>query len=221
MKRIDINVDLGEGFAFDDQLLQIATSANVCCGAHAGTVDLTLETLAKCKSNGVRAGAHPGVPDRENMGRLPLGDTDVAVLSESIRAQIEVAKWDYVKPHGALYNATVVPHGVCAGLIAILLKHDLPLMGMPETQHQKIADMAGVDLIREGFADRLYVDNGLLVPRSESGAVLSDTNDITEQVKVLAEKVDSICIHGDSPGCVEIASLVRATLESEGYEVGS
>ena len=223
MRKIDINVDLAEGFSFDDELLEIATSANVCCGAHAGSVELSLATIQKCRGKGVRVGAHPGVPDRKNFGRLPLvieHGHELDALLESLVEQLSIAAWAYVKPHGALYNATNVPGLPAQAVAALMRSHAVPLFGMPGTHHEEIARSAGVALIREGFADRLYLDNGLLAPRSVEGSVLSDPEQISKQVIELAEKVDSICIHGDSPGCVAIAELVRKTLEDAGHEVG-
>lgn len=223
MKRVDINVDVGEGFAFDDQLLRIATSANVCCGVYAGDSGLTVETVEKCRALGVRVGAHPGFPDRETMGRgaFPLDDEPSRVaLLRSLIEQCSLCPWDYVKPHGALYNVTTKPGPATVPLVAVLLHLGLPLMGLPGTHHEHIAFAAEVPFIREGFADRAYLPDGRLVPRTEPGAVLSDPAEITAQVLVMAERVDSICVHGDSPGCVEIAALLRSTLEKAGYEVG-
>lgn len=223
MRRVDINVDVAEGFAFDDALLTVATSANVCCGAHAGSVELCMETVARCRSLGLRVGAHPGVADRENMGRGPIafnGEEDRASLSRSLSQQVALAAWDYVKPHGALYNATTRIGPATVPVVNMVLSLGVPLMGMPRTHHEDIAEAAGAPFIREGFADRAYLPDGLLVPRGSPGAVLDDLGQIAGQVLVLAERVDSICVHGDSPGCVEIAELVRRTLEAAGYEVG-
>ena len=224
MKRIDINVDLGEGFPFDDQLMKVATSANVCCGAHAGSVELCVETVEKCRSLGLRVGAHPGVPDRAHMGRAPIvieAEEERVELLRSLMEQCSVAEWDYIKPHGALYNATTEPGPATVPVVAVALQLRLPLMGMPGTHHEHIAYAAEVPLIREGFADRAYLPDGRLVSRSEPGALLSDPALIGAQVLVLAERVDSICVHGDNPDCVEIAALVRSTLEECGYEVGA
>jgi UPF0271 protein len=224
VKRIDLNVDVGEGFLFDEELLKVATSANVCCGAHAGSVELCLATVDRCRSLGLRVGAHPGVPDRENMGRAPLvfesEDQRVALL-QSLLEQCAVAQWDYVKPHGALYNATTSLGPATVPMVAFLLQTKLPLLGMPGSHHEDIAFAAEVAFVREGFADRAYTPQGVLVPRSAPGAVLTDPSQIAAQIQVLAERVDSICVHGDIPGCVEIAILVRSKLESCGYEVGA
>jgi UPF0271 protein len=223
VKRVDINVDVGEGFPFDGALLEIATSANVCCGAHAGSAGLAIETAAQCRSLGLRVGAHPGPPDRASMGRAPLAiedEQDRLELLTSLMAQVRIAPWDYVKPHGALYNAATRPGPATVPLVATVLHLKLPLMGLPGTHHEHIAFAAEVPFVREGFADRAYLPSGLLVPRTEPGAVLTDPGLIAKQVLVLAQRVDSICVHGDTPGCVETAALVRKTLESNGYEVG-
>lgn len=96
----------------------------------------------------------------------------------------------------------------------------VPMLGLPGTYHETIASIASVGFIREGFADRLYLEDGTLAPRSMDGSVLNDPEQIAKQVIELARRVDSICIHGDSPGCVAIAELVRKTVEDSGYEVG-
>lgn len=223
MRKIDINVDLAEGFAFDDELLKIATSANVCCGAHAGDSELTEETVANCRMQGVRVGAHPGVPDRENMGRAPITEDDmesVYRLMSSVEMQINFIDCDYVKLHGSLYNATTRKCNLSQGLSGVFAVVGRPMLGLPGTYHESIASTMGIGFIREGFADRLYLEDGTLAPRSVDGSVLSDPEQIADQVIELAKKVDSICVHGDSPGCVEIAELVRKTLEVSGYEVG-
>ncbi len=224
MKKVDINVDVGEGFAFDDALLSIATSANVCCGAHAGSVELCLATVEKCRSLGVRVGAHPGYPDRATMGRGEFScdmPEERRALERSLWEQVSISNWSYIKPHGALYNVTTRLGPAMLPVMATASRLQVPFMGMPGTHHEGIAQGAEVRFIREGFADRAYLPNGRLMSRTEPGAVLSDHSEIVAQVLVLAERVDSICVHGDSPGCVEIAALVRATLEKGGYEVGT
>lgn len=217
-------MDIGEGFAFDADLLKLATSANVCCGEYAGSWETTQETIGRCLDAGVRIGMHPGYPDREHMGRRTLHPIDAAEWGESVAAQVErfffFVPAAYLKPHGALYNdavnlpvAQAIAEGACR-------RFRLPLMGLPGTAHERIAQSAGVPFIREGFADRAYRPEGTLVPRSEPGAVLHDHKTIREQVLRLADRVDSICLHGDTPGCVEFAELVFGTLVDAGYEVG-
>lgn len=223
MRTVDINVDLAEGFSDDLALLQIATSANVCCGAHAGSVALTLGTVAHCRSMGVRVGAHIGARDRSGMGRSPIPlETGVerdAFFNDLVR-QVGVTQWAYIKPHGWLYNASI-KGGAAAEIVSrVVGATGLPLMGLSCTYHREIAAHVGVRLISEGFADRRYLSDGTLVPRSEPGAVLDDESEIARQVLGLAETCESICIHSDTPGCVQIAESVRSTLVSAGYQIG-
>ena len=140
-------------------------------------------------------------------------------LLRSLMEQCSVCPWDYVKPHGALYNVTTKPGPATVPLVAVLLHLGLPLMGMPGTHHEHIAFAAEVPFIREGFADRAYLPDGRLVPRTELGAVLSNLGEIAAQVLVLAERVDSICVHGDNPEAVKMAAKVRARLEAAGVSI--
>lgn len=249
-RTIDLNVDIGEGFAFDEELLRFASSANICCGAHAGSNDLTRETIELCQRHRVRIGAHPGYPDRLSMGRRSMELGQERAYLKSIFDQVGwflgQCRPAYLKPHGAFYNDTAVvlppdweyarrspkasqyeAGGVflseypgMQSLIMILRIHKLPLMGLAPTSHTPIAARAGQSLIREGFADRRYTDQGTLVPRYEPGAVLQAPQEIIEQVLRLADSVDTICLHGDTPDCLEFAELITKTLIDAGYSVG-
>jgi 5-oxoprolinase (ATP-hydrolysing) subunit A len=249
---VDLNVDIGEGFPFDEQLLEFATSANVCCGEHAGSWELTLQTIEMCKRKGVRIGMHPGFPDRENMGRLApksmTGEEFVVWLTDLQRQQrgfLEHCLPAYVKPHGAWYNLVCgVPdvhddvqtllYSYCLGamfavghpqphtymvLASSSLNRDWP--DMPARPRRGEGRVPKPTFIPEGFADRAYSPDGTLRPRSEPGAVLEDPEEIKAQVLRLAPEVDSICLHGDTPGCLEFAEMVRKTLEDAGYEVAA
>ena len=225
MKTIDLNVDVGEGFAFDSNLLVFATSANVCCGAHAGSPELSQETVHLCREHSVRVGAHPGVPDRTTMGRglLPAYEADLwHTLESSFRKQVELLVnlgAVFLKPHGELYNAAAQRPEV-AELVAGLLEHfKIPLLGLRGTLHEEIAKQAGVDFLSEGFADRAYDEKGLLVPRSVPGAVISSPVSVVENALSLAQRVDSICIHGDTEGSLNLIRDVHNALESAGYAV--
>jgi UPF0271 protein len=248
-RRIDLNVDIGEGFPWDDALLEVATSANVGAGAHAGSWQITLETVEKCRVRGVAIGLHPGYPDRDSMGRAPMPPELQRAYLDSIVRQVrdflDAVPAAYLKPHGAFYNETarVLPPGWnlsrerppyaegghylgrempgAATLSMLLRVHRLPLLGLTGTAHEELARRAAVPFLREGFADRAYRPDGTLVPREEAGAVLTDPGAIRAQVVRLAERVDSICLHGDTPGCVAFAQMVRRTLEDAGYEVGA
>jgi 5-oxoprolinase (ATP-hydrolysing) subunit A len=238
LRKIDLNVDIGEGFPHDAALLEFATSANICCGEHAGSWELTARTIDLCVSSGKRIGVHPGTPHRESMGRKPIELRDLAGFEESLRLQVKrflgAVKPSYLKPHGAWYNelTTSEPadqdvNATCVGLlIGLVIGTGLPVMMLPSSRVSRAILHAGYEagwknpLIIEGFADRAYTPEGTLVPRSEPGAVLEDPEEIKAQVLRLAPVVDSICLHGDTPHCVEFAELVKRTLIDGGYEVG-
>lgn len=224
--RIDLNADIGEGFPYDDQLLQIITSANVCCGSHAGSTLMTEDTIKKCHRAHVRVGAHPGYADRENFGRKSVeltSDAEKSALFRSLIGQLDRFKedWKYLKPHGGLYHDVGADESHAGILTALLVRSELPLMGFPGTLHFSSAKAAGVKFLREGFADRRYGSDGKLVPRSQPDAMLTDEAEIREQVLRLASEVGSICLHGDGDHCVEIAKLVRTTLEDAGWTLGT
>jgi UPF0271 protein len=234
--RIDLNADLGESWprwesGEDMALLDVVTSANVCCGAYAGDADLMRATCEAAVSRGVAIGAQVGYPDRDNFGRLHL-DIPAAELTGELLSQIllldEIARAvggtvSYVKPHGALYN-TIVDDDVQAQAVVDAIRglaSPLPLLGLPGSVSLSIAEAAGIPIIREGFADRAYTPDGRLVPRSEPGAVLDDPEAVAAQAVRLMDSVSSVCVHSDSPGAVELARAVRSALEASGAELMS
>jgi UPF0271 protein len=234
--RIDLNADLGESWprwesGEDVALLDVVTSANVCCGAYAGDADLMRVTCEAAVAGGVAIGAQVGYPDRDNFGRLylemPSQDLTDELLSQLLLLD-EIATSaggtvSYVKPHGALYN-TIVDDDVQAQAVvdAILgLAIPLPLLGLPGSVSLSIAEASGIPVIREGFADRGYTSDGRLVPRSEPGAVLDDADAVAAQAVRLMDSVSSVCVHSDSPGAVGLARAVRTALESAGAELMS
>jgi len=227
MKRyIDLNCDLGEGAGNDRELIELCTSANVACGAHAGSEAETRRIAALARERGVRVGAHPGVPDRAGFGRrLPadLSESALADLMASLRSQCEVlsGEFAYIKPHGALYHDSANGGPTAPLIVDLLREFPVPLLGLPGTIHQTITEEARVPLIREGFADRRYTANGRLVSRTKANAVLTDEREIRDQVLHLAETVDSICVHGDHGDAIRLLTLVRRTLEDAGYRIGA
>ncbi len=228
MRKIDLNVDIGEGFPNDLALLDFATSANVGCGVYAGDWELSQATIEICLAKGVRVGVHPGYPDRENFGRAPLPQNakDAERWVGAIQGQVDrfqrVVAAAYFKPHGALYNESAANPQDLPGLCVqhVASSNKLPLMGLAGSAHAEIARAAWVPFIAEGFADRRYLPDGSLMPRSEPGSVLHDPGEIRDQVLYLATLVDSICLHGDTPDCVDFAAMVAQTLRDAGYEVG-
>jgi UPF0271 protein len=229
--RVDLNADLGESWdgwrSGDDRLLlDVMTSANVCCGAYAGDDDLMRVTCEAAVERGVAIGAQVGYPDREGFGRVFVDMTPADLTREVVR-QVELldeiaasvgATVTYVKPHGALYNA-IVDHDAQARAVVdgmLSLDRPLPLLGLPGSRVLDLADAAGLPTVREGFADRAYTSDGRLVPRSEPGAVLHAPSEVAAQAVSLLGRVDSICVHSDSPGALELARAVRRALTDAG-----
>ena len=231
--RIDLNADLGESperwaSGEDVALLGVVTSANVCCGAYAGDDELITATCAAAVEHDVAIGAQVGYHDREGFGRVPM-DMEYDALREEVAGQISHlarltkgvhGRVTYVKPHGALYNTIVRDEEQAAAVVEAVRQSGLPLVGLPGAASLRLAEAAGVSVILEGFADRGYTDEGTLVPRSEPGALLDDPRDASLQaVRLLHDGVESICVHSDSPGALDIVRAVRVALEHAGAEV--
>lgn len=219
---IDLNVDVGEGFPFDDLLLELATSANVCCGSHAGSQDLTRETINRCQDLGVAVGAHPGLPIRENMGRgpWPMDQDFIPDLSRQVEFAANLGA-KYIKPHGTFYNSSASEERTAEVLQKVLAVCGLPLLGLKGTLHETSAKVAGVAFRAEGFVDRKMDGFGRLVDRSHPGAVIVDLQEVLDNALSLATQSDSLCIHGDTPGCVDLLRKVRDQLTTQGFEVRS
>ncbi|MEV6014325.1 MULTISPECIES: 5-oxoprolinase subunit PxpA [unclassified Streptomyces] len=248
MTRIDLNADLGEGFGRwrltdDEQLLSVVTSANVACGFHAGDAVTMRRVCERAAERGVRIGAQVSYRDLAGFGRRAM-DVPSDELAAEVAYQIgalEVfaraagSRVAYVKPHGALYNRVVHDEEQAAAVVdgVLLAGAGLPVLGLPSSRFLKIAEAAGLPVVAEAFADRAYTGEGTLVPRTEEGAVITEAEAVTERSLGLAlsgtvtsrsgERVPvrarSLCLHGDTPGAVELARRVRARLESSGVLV--
>ena len=243
MITVDLNADLGEGDAYDAELLAVVSSCNIACGGHAGDAASIASTLRRALANGVSAGAHPAYPDREGFGRRsrfmsgdPLRQSLRSQLGEfcQIAADLGVAV-KHVKPHGTLYTDAVVDAEL-AGIIAAAVA-EMPdkalLVGQPGTELEAAAEAHGLGFVAEAFVDRAYRHDGQLVPRSEPGAVHGDIAQIQRQAVSLARdgnvvcldgttiavRADTLCIHGDTPGAAEAARAVREALENEGVGI--
>lgn len=240
---IDLNCDLGEGCPFDAELMQLITSANIACGGHAGNDETMATTIRLAIANGVAIGAHPGYPDRENFGRQPLNlRTDV--LSSLISGQIQRikriadslgAEVSHVKPHGALYNQAAADSSIAQAVIDAVAAADgsLVLFGLANGLLIGMAQKAGLRTVGEAFADRRYLSNGRLAPRSTPGAVIEDPEAAAEQALRIARRepiptidggsivvqADTICLHGDGVNAVSNARLIRETLIDHGVEI--
>jgi UPF0271 protein len=229
-RRIDLNADLGEGFPNDAALLDRVTSASVACGAHAGDLATLEATLRTARSRGVAIGAHPGYADREGFGRREL-DLPPAEIARQIIDQVEHVRTraamlgvrvGFVKPHGALYNQAQRDAAVSGAVIAALGRWRLPLLGQPGSLLETNARAAGIPYVTEGFPDRRYRADGRLAPRSEPDALHHDPAEIETQVlRLLADGVMTLCIHGDDPRAVTNAEIVRSVLERHGIAIAT
>lgn len=245
MKFIDLNADLGEGMGADSALLDLVSSASIACGGHAGTPATMRSALIAATARGVTIGAHPGFADPEHFGRrrllLPPAELDAQVrdqvstlmdMATDIGADIR-----YVKLHGALANMAAEEPAIAAVAFAAVsgLKSGLGVLAIDNSAQVEVAEGLGFPVVREAYADRAYQSNGLLVPRSEPGAVLHDAGLIAERAVRLATEgvlvaidgtvfetaAQSLCVHGDTPEAVEIARTVRESLERAGIAVRS
>ncbi len=223
MNRVDLNADLGEEVTDDVALLTLVTSANVACGYHAGTPVTMRSVCAEAARLGVAVGAQVSYADRGNFGRLER-DVPLEILTEQVADQVgtlaEIAVEEgsavvYVKPHGALYHRVRDDADQAAAVLAG--SGHLPVLGQPGA-FLDLAIGAGRATYTEGFADRAYRGDRL-VPRDEPGALIEDVDAIAAQAVDLAPQVDSVCVHGDSPGAVEAARAVRRALTGAGYEL--
>jgi UPF0271 protein len=217
---VDLNADLGEEVTDDRALLAVVTSANVACGYHAGTHVTMRAVCAEAAVLGVAVGAQVSYDDREHFGRMAR-DVSFEQLAEQVADQVgtlteiavsEGAAVSYLKPHGALYHRVRDDEEQAAAVLAG--SGHLPVLGQPgELLSQAAA--SGRRTFLEGFADRAYRGDRL-VPRDEPGALLEDPDQIAQQAVRLAPTVDSLCVHGDSPGAVAAATAVRRALEAAG-----
>jgi UPF0271 protein len=248
MTTIDLNADLGESFGRwtlgdDTAMLDVVTSANVACGFHAGDPTVLATVCREAAAAGVAVGAQVGYRDLAGFGRRFI-DVAPADLTADVIYQVGAldalaraagTRVSYVKPHGALYNTVVHHEGQAAALVAAVCAVDpgLPLLGLPGSVSQRLAERAGLRTVAEAFLDRGYRPDGTLVPRSEAGAVLHDPEAVSARaVRMVLEglvlavdgtpvplTVQSLCVHGDSPGAVSMAESVRGALEAAGVRL--
>ncbi|WP_053913398.1 LamB/YcsF family protein [Streptomyces sp. TP-A0875] len=248
MTSIDLNADLGEGFGRwtltdDAGLLSVVTSANVACGFHAGDPATMRRVCELAAGHGVTIGAQVSYRDLAGFGRRAM-EVPPAELAAEVAYQIgalEVfaraagTRVAYVKPHGALYNRVVRDAGQAAAVVdgVLLAGGALPVLGLPGSRLLEAAGRAGLPVVEEAFADRAYTDEGTLVPRGEAGAVVTDPDAVVERSVELARggavaalsgarvrvRARSLCVHGDTPGAVELAWRVRERLSAAGVRV--
>jgi UPF0271 protein len=246
---IDLNCDLGEGFGAwdmgnDAAMIDLATSVNIACGFHAGDADIMRKTVTLAKARGVSIGAHPGYRDLHGFGRRPVAGLSSAEIENLVAYQIGALqaiatmaghKVTHVKAHGALSNVAC-EDDMTARAIASAIKavdRHLIFVVLANSKLVTAGDAAGLPMAHEVFADRAYEDDGNLVSRRKQGAVLHDPAAIAERVvrmvqdgavvsvtgKIIKMRTDTVCIHGDTKGAVEIARGVRQALRDNGIDV--
>jgi 5-oxoprolinase (ATP-hydrolysing) subunit A len=242
---VDLNSDLGEGFGQwvlgdDDALLDIVSSANVACGFHASDPSIMSRVCARAAESGVAIGAQVGYRDLAGFGRRFIDVEPDALTADVIYqigaleafARVAGSRVRYVKPHGALYNTIVHHEEQAAAVVRAVVDYDrtLPVLGLPGSAWLRLAGEAGLTGVHEAFADRAYTPEGTLVSRRLPGAVLHDPAEIARRCVAMAAgepiedveggaltvRPDSICVHGDTSGAVEIARQVRQALTSAG-----
>ncbi len=249
-RRVDLNADLGESLGTwrlgdDEAMVGLVTSANVACGFHAGDPTTLRRTVRAAAAAGVTIGAQVAYRDLVGFGRRFV-DVAAEDLTADVLYQLgaleaicraEGTAVRYVKPHGALYNAVVHHSAQAAAVVAAVVAYDpaLPMLGLPGSALLAAAGDAGIRCVPEGFADRGYAADGRLVPRSEPGALVTDPAAVAERaVRMVCAgvvtsvdgvevpvAVESLCVHGDTPGAVAIAGAVREALAAGGVEVAS
>jgi 5-oxoprolinase (ATP-hydrolysing) subunit A len=248
--RINLNADLGEGYGpwqmgDDAAMLDIVASANIACGGHAGDPDVMRRTVRLASERGVSIGAHPAYPDLQGFGRRAM-TLSPAELESQIAFQVgalcgiaalEAAQVTHVKPHGALNNLACVDRAVadtiCRAMQAV--NRQLILLAPAASQLVLAGRAAGIQVIEEIFADRAYLPDGQLVPRSRPDAMIHGPAACLAHVLAMldagaliaadgtriATTIGSICVHGDSPDAVDVAEHLRKALSASGYRIVS
>lgn len=244
--KIDFNCDMGESFGmhkmgFDEEVIKHITSANIACGFHAGDPMWMRHTVRMAEEHGVAIGAHPSYPDLNGFGRRDMSLTpeeaknDVIYQLGALNAFTKAKKLQHIKPHGAMYNKAVndepLARAICEAVMEV--DPDLIILALAGSPWIKIAKDMGLRVAQEIFADRAMNADGTLVPRSQPGSVLHNVEDVLERsIKMVTEgkataitgeefevQADSICLHGDTPGAVDMAKALKKGLEDAGVEI--
>ncbi|MEY2525816.1 MAG: 5-oxoprolinase (ATP-hydrolyzing) subunit [Verrucomicrobiota bacterium] len=240
---VDLNADLGEGAGHDEELFELITSANIATGFHAGDAGTMRDAVSSAKAHGVAVGAHPSLFDRENFGRKELPVTTDEAF-EAVTYQLGVfqaiaeaagVRPNHVKAHGALYNMAARDEKLADAIARATKEVDprLILFAPEKSELARAGQAQGLQIASEVFADRNYLANGSLVPRSRTDALLHDPEEAATRVlRMLREgkvrsvdgidvglSAETICVHGDNPGAVEFARALRSRLEKEGVEI--
>ena len=244
--RIDLNCDMGESFGMykmglDEEVIKYISSANVACGFHAGDPQWMRETVHLAEVHGVAVGAHTSFPDLVGFGRRNIevspdeARNDVIYQIGALQAFTSGHRLQHVKPHGAMYNRAVVDEDLARSICEAILEvdSDLILIALAGSRWVDIAQDMGLRVAREIFADRALNPDGTLVSRSKDGSVLHDVDEVADRsLRMVREgkataitgdaidvEADSLCIHGDTPGAVEMARVLRQRLDAESITV--
>jgi UPF0271 protein len=246
---MDLNADLGEGFGVwrlgdDEAMLDVITSANVACGFHAGDAATMRNVCVAAAARGVAVGAQVSYRDLAGFGRRRI-DYDPGELRDDVLYQIAAldgiarvagTRVTYVKPHGALYNTAADDEVQANAVVRAVAEYDVDLavLGLPASALLRAADAAGLRSVTEGFADRGYLASGRLVPRTQPDALVVDPAAVAARALAMAggeivavdgtvvrQRVESICVHGDTPGAVALATSVRQTLSDAGVNLAA
>lgn len=244
--QIDFNCDMGESFGmyklgYDEEVIRYITSANIACGFHAGDPMWMRTTVEMAEKYGVGVGAQPSFPDLMGFGRRNMmvspeeARNDVTYQIGALQAFATNGKLQHVKPHGAMYNMAVadltLARAICQAVKDV--DPDMIVVALAGTDWVDLAAEMGLRVAREAFADRAFTAQGTLVPRAQPGSVIHDVDAVVERsVKMVTEgkvtaitgeevefQADSLCLHGDTPGAVEMARAVREGLESAGVKI--
>jgi len=246
--KVNLNADMAEGFGAydignDSELLKIIKSANIACGFHAGDPSVMHRVVLRAKEAGVSIGAHPGYNDLWGFGRRRMDmaprDLEYAVAYQIGALQAIAAyvgeKVTHLKPHGALNNVAAedVDAAMAIGKAIKAVDANIIYVALSGTEMERAAEKLNLPMAREGFPDRMYDDNGNLASRKIPGTVITDPEVAKERVvrmvaeqeiisingKKLHRKIDSLCIHGDEPTSVVVASAVKQGLEEAGIKI--
>lgn len=245
MYKIDLNSDLGEGAAFDAQIIPLITGANIACGFHAGGSEIMDKTIDLCRASGVAFGAHPGYPDRENFGRTKMTVTPKQVYDFTLYqlgalrafAVAKGIKMQHVKPHGAMYNAAAKDPALAAAIADAIKDFDpsLILLALANSEMIKAAKSRGLRYASEIFADRAYEADGSLRARTLDGSMITDESLAISRVirmikegKVTAysgEDIDieahSVCVHGDGKKALDFVRALNKAFAENGIRTVS
>ena len=244
--RIDLNCDMGESFGMykmglDEEVIKYISSANVACGFHAGDPHWMRETVRLAEDHDVAIGAHTSFPDLVGFGRRNIevspeeARNDIIYQIGALQAFTSGHRLQHVKPHGAMYNRAVVDEDLARSICEAIIEvdSDLILIALAGSRWVDIARDMGLRVAREIFADRALNPDGTLVSRSKEGSVLHNVEEVADRsLRMVSEgkataingdtievEADSLCIHGDTPGAVEMARVLHQQLDAESVTV--